>query len=619
VDGHLLAFEGRRDAADEDHLVDSLELTERGGVVHRLFRSDVDFQISVPCLDVGEVHTDVIALASLHFQYRVGRQCAPGMRLLLALTIDIYLEVAATLHVEGHLAALLGTERGGVAGREILDLHAWGEVVHARCGHSDRLGVVLCGNGFALALGVVPELPFESCCLSVAALVEERVDDLVGREVTSFDIDQFFILSAQSVEDVDGVIGCTVVVAPHHRAVVGVGPDDGDAFMALGVEGQDVTTVFQQHERLSCHVERELRVFLACDHREGDTAPRHQLLVVHLPEVKTSFEQTDHVFVDFFLADESASHSIRHAFVGIVESALHVCACECGACGGMCGVARHLMACPDVTDGTAVAHHEMLESPLVAQDLLEQAVVGAAGLVVETLISAHHLAHIGVLDERFECRQIGFPQITWRDLIEVGGVARALGTAVYGIVLGAGPEFAVTCRLGSLQTSHDSAAHHTCLPRVLAIGLLTTPPPRIAEDVDIGRPHRETVELLHVAAGAEPMVILCPHLVAGGREHAVEQVWIERRGHGDRLGIDGDAPEVGHAMQCLTPPIKLLDAQARDGGTLIEHELRFLVQGQSSAEIHGPLVSRQTGILVGECLSTQGCRAQTANAQYNVF
>ena len=344
VHGHLLAFERRRDAAHEDYLVDALELFDRCGVVYRLLDTEVDLQVGVPCLHIVEVHADVVALARLYFQHGMGGHRAPSVHLLLALAVDIHLEVSAALNVKRHLAALLRIERRGVAGREILDFHARRKVVHARCGHGDGLSIILCGDGFALALGVIPELAFESCGLSGTALGEQRVDDLVGGEVTAFEVNQIFVVAAQSVENVDGVCRRTVVVAPHHRRVVGIGSDDGDALMALRVEGQDVAAVLQQHERLSSHVERELGVFLAGNHREGDAAPRHQLLIVHLAKVETALKQTDHMLVNFLLADESSAHGVGQTLVGIVVSALHVGARERGACRGVNGVARHLMA-----------------------------------------------------------------------------------------------------------------------------------------------------------------------------------------------------------------------------------------------------------------------------------
>lgn len=94
-------------------------------------------------------------------------------------------------------------------------------------------------------------------------MVEEWLDDLIGCEITALDIYQVFVVATQSVEDVYGVCGRTVIVAPHHRTVVSVGPDDGDALVALGIERQNIITVFQQHERLSRHVERELSMLFA--------------------------------------------------------------------------------------------------------------------------------------------------------------------------------------------------------------------------------------------------------------------------------------------------------------------------------------------------------------------
>ena len=93
----------------------------------------------------------------------------------------------------------------------------------------------------------------------------------------------------------------------------------------------------------------------------------------------------------------------------------------------------------EVAHGTTVAHHEVLESPLVAQDLLEQTGRTAAGIVVQTLVGTHHLSYLGILHQGLEGRHVGLPEVAHGYIIKICRVACVFRTAVYGIVLGTGP------------------------------------------------------------------------------------------------------------------------------------------------------------------------------------
>ena len=57
-------------------------------------------------------------------------------------------------------------------------------------------------------------------------------------------------------------------------------------------------------------------------------------------------------------------------------------------------------------------------------------------------------------------------------------------------------------------------------------------------------------------------------------------------------------------MQGLAPPKELLDAQARNGGTLVEHQLSFLFQRQTTTQVNGTLMGRQLRIFVWQLLGT---------------
>ena len=87
---------------------------------------------------------------------------------------------------------------------------------------------------------------------------------------------------------------------------------------------------------------------------------------------------------------------------------------------------------------------------------------------------------------------------------------------MHGIVLGTRPQLTVFRRLGALQTAHHGIAHHRGQVRVLTIGLLSSAPPRVAEDVYIGCPYRQTTHFHILAAQVvKTVVVLCAELRRG--------------------------------------------------------------------------------------------------------
>ena len=69
----------------------------------------------------------------------------------------------------------------------------------------------------------------------------------------------------------------------------------------------------------------------------------------------------------------------------------------------------------EVVDGAAVGHHYAAESPLVAEDVLEQPVAGAAGLALIAVVCAHDFLDISVLDDGLECGKVGLPEVAHGD------------------------------------------------------------------------------------------------------------------------------------------------------------------------------------------------------------
>lgn len=172
--------------------------------------------------------------------------------------------------------------------------------------------------------------------------------------------------------------------------------------------------------------------------------------------------------------------------MAVFPAALQVGAGPYGIGGGSRRVgACAVLAGKEVADGSAVAHHKPLVTPLVAENALEQFVAAAAWTVVVALVGAHHLAHVCVLNECLECRKIGLAQIAFAEIVDIEGVAFPFRSAVYGEMLRAGICLAVFRRVRTLQTAHHGGSHAAGQIGVFAICFLPAAPSRIAENIDI--------------------------------------------------------------------------------------------------------------------------------------
>ena len=232
----------------------------------------------------------------------------------------------------------------------------------------------------------------------------------------------------------------------------------------------------------------------------------------------------------------------------------------------------------EIAHGTTVAHHQILETPFITENLLQQTGISTTRLIVQSLVGTHHLSHLCILHQGLEGRHIGFPHISRRDVDKIGCVASVFWSAVDSIVLGTSPQFSVFCCFRTLQTFHHLHAHHGSEIRVFTISFLTSSPTRIAEDVHIGCPHTQAVELLILTTILNhAFVVLCTKLCAGSIKHFEEQVGVERRSHRNGFWEYSYIAHVGSTMQGFAPPEELLDAQSWNSRTFIQHQFGFLL------------------------------------------
>ena len=259
----------------------------------------------------------------------------------------------------------------------------------------------------------------------------------------------------------------------------------------------------------------------------------------------------------------------------------------------------------EVANGPAVTGNQPVEAPQVAQDVLLVAGIAAAGVAINALVGAHHLGHPALLHQCLEGRQVGLPEVALGQVLNVEGVAVPFRTAVHGKVLGAGQQLAVGADAQvlavvahALQAAHDGQSHSRGQVGVLAVGLLSAPPSRVAEDVDVWRPVRQALVALDVAR-LLGLLGLGAGLVADSREHLVEQRVVPRGCHGHGDGEDGGIAVAANAVERLVPPLELRDAQPRYGWRRVHHEFHFLFKRQPAQEVVGALLGLECWVLVG--------------------
>ena len=184
------------------------------------------------------------------------------------------------------------------------------------------------------------------------------------------------------------------------------------------------------------------------------------------------------------------------------------------------GVDMVLALLPEVGHGATVGHHDAVVPPLIAQDLVEQAVTAAAGVSLEAVVGAHDLLDACLLHEVLEGGQIGLPEFTEGDVLGIEAVSAPLRTRVYGKVLGAGVRLVPLRVVRSLDASYDGDAHASAQVRVFTVRLLSASPARVAEDVHVGRPEGESL-VAPVGTSLVGHAVLGACFVGHGIEHLI--------------------------------------------------------------------------------------------------
>ena len=260
--------------------------------------------------------------------------------------------------------------------------------------------------------------------------------------------------------------------------------------------------------------------------------PLHERVGVQLAKLEARLEQPLYAHVDLFFGYLASLHGIGQPLV--VAAALHVGAAEHCLCRRAGGIVRHSVAAraPEVAYGSAVADHQSVESPLVAEYLLQQSVAPAARLSLKSLVGAHHLLHPGFLHKVLESGQVGLPEVACGEVVDVKLVPCFLRAAVHCEVFGAGKQLAVLVAGGALQAAYHGLAHARVHVWILAVRLLAPAPARVAEYVDCRRPERKALVLAYFAF-LLLRGVFCAGLVAYRRVDAFEQGIVKGGRHAD--------------------------------------------------------------------------------------
>ena len=241
----------------------------------------------------------------------------------------------------------------------------------------------------------------------------------------------------------------------------------------------------------------------------------------------------------------------------------------------------------EVVHRPAVGCDDALIAPLTAEDLVDQFVAGTAGIAAEAVVGGHHFLHVSLDHQVLESRQVGLAEVALRHF-SIIAVTVPFRSGVDGIVFRTGMGFQDRGIRRALQAADHGHTQLAGQIRVLAVRLHPPPPARVAEDVDVRRPERDTLILTDESI-LPGNAVLHPCLVADGREYLIEKRLVKRSRHADGLREHRCGAVTGHPVQGLTPPVVCFDVQGGYRGGMVHGHGRLLLQGQAGHEVRRPL------------------------------
>ena len=290
------------------------------------------------------------------------------------------------------------------------------------------------------------------------------------------------------------VVGDAIVIAHQGEGVRGEGPYDVHGFVILA-QGQGSRCIFDEHHALPGRPAGRGGVLRTGYRRERDVVVGIVRVVAEDAEFIARDKQGQERLVEVFLGQIAQPKGLAEGAHRL--AAFQVEAAFEGQGGALRFRSRDVMAGPDIGHGAAVGHDVAAEAPFPAQDVLQEQAAAGSALAVHAVVGPHHGFHPRVFDKHPESGQVGFAEIAGRGR-DVKRMPQPFRPGMHGIVLGAGRRLQIK-RIISLHAAHEGTAERAGQERVLSVGLHSSSPAGVPENIDIGRPIRQAGILAEIA------------------------------------------------------------------------------------------------------------------------
>ena len=156
-------------------------------------------------------------------------------------------------------------------------------------------------------------------------------------------------------------------------------------------------------------------------------------------------------------------------------------------------------------------------------------------------------------------------------------MAFILRTAMNGKVLKACMELVMSIVRIALQTVHHRTAHDCGKIRIFSIGLLSSSPPRVTENVYIRSPYGKAMIYLHTLFRRTCHIELYTLLRRSHIEDLLQKNIVPARCQTYSLREYRGKAIAGRSVKSLIPPVVLSDAEFRNCWRLIVHQCDLLL------------------------------------------
>ena len=154
-----------------------------------------------------------------------------------------------------------------------------------------------------------------------------------------------------------------------------------------------------------------------------------------------------------------------------------------------------------------------------------------------------------------------------------------------------------------LKAFNKCATHHAGQIGVFAVSLMSAPPARVSEDIDIRAPVGQPL----IDTGRTKLfitVVFCACLGRNRVSNTPQQIGVKRRRHPDCLWENSRRPGTGDAVQSLIPPVISGDMQLLDCRCVIPQLADFFVKRHFFDQFNCLFMKVHNGIHLPFCHNT---------------